>query len=102
MAAEEPPAPLPEGLAQFTYVFSVMIDQWDVEGSTFVSIQVNPALVEAENVETLRLYAFEESVGWQPIEDVRVDLQTATFRKLDMALRDYAVLGPMEHFLGKP
>ncbi len=100
MATEEPPAPLPEGLAQFSYVFSVMVDQWNVEGSTLVSIQINPALIEEKNVGALRLYAFDETAGWQLIEDVRAELKTATFRKLDMALRSYAILGPADYFLG--
>lgn len=101
VVSDRAPAPPPDGLVPFSYIFSIEYDP-RVPGATAVSMTVPPVACAPERRSELRLFTFDEDNGWQPAQEPRVNVQTGNYTALDLALRSYAVLGPADAQLQAP
>ena len=102
MVTPEAPGPMPDGLAAFTYGFTLECDPASADARTLVSIQLEPGVVTPESIAGLALYAYSAGSGWKEVAGQRLDAASRTFTGIDPGVNTYAVLGPATALLRKP
>ena len=99
---EIPPDPLPDGLAPYAPMASLVITPPHARGHTVMTLHIDPAAVAKEHFDQLRIYTHDRIGGWKPLERQKRNAEEYHIGGMDNDVRTYAVLGPAEHRLKAP
>ncbi len=102
IAFEEPPAPLPGGMAAFTEFVAADCQSPSKPVDLTVHLRVQQDVCAPETVENLSLYALNDHRQWEPLADQKCDAAKRQFTAKDSMPRIYAVLGPQAQRLKSP
>jgi hypothetical protein len=98
----EAPRPLEGNLAAFTEFVMVECSTKDVPVKVAISLRPAPSVCDAQNLDKLSLYAFDETNGWNRLDTQSFDSKVRGVSGEDTEARCYALVGPANLLLESP
>lgn len=94
VAYQNPPAPLPDGVAAFTEFVAADCQSPEESVNLKIHLRVAPEVCSADALDQLSLYALDANGTWTPLGELKRDPARRQFTAPDSKPRIYAVLGP--------
>jgi len=92
------PASPPSGLAPFSLYIAPDIANASNQPAVDISLFVPESLCRPENLQTLALFRYEESSGWEVLPEQMMDENIRTVYGHDRTVADwYVLMGPVQH-----